>query len=234
MTEYDWSKHVPGAHEIETFSGRYVDLSNPRPESITLDDVAHGLANTCRYNGQVRFYSVAEHAVMVARILERQGHDAYVQLAGLHHDDPEAFLGDVTRPLKSLLQPVYGELTLMMERAVVDALRLPGINNLSFDAPRVKAADNIALYLEAKHLLPSRGEMWIRPGIEDEWELRGEQKSTDDFADLWVGGDDPWSAADTWLAHHRRLLHDIDDIEGARRAIIETGQHYGTDWGAGQ
>ena len=56
--------HTPTKHEVETFSGLYVDTKSPKPETIRLEDVAHALANTCRYGGHcLRFYSVAEHAV---------------------------------------------------------------------------------------------------------------------------------------------------------------------------
>ena len=55
-TTYDWSQHVPGHNEIELYSGRYLDLSNPSAEVIGLDDVAHGLAYTCRYSGQCGDY----------------------------------------------------------------------------------------------------------------------------------------------------------------------------------
>lgn len=217
MTEYNWSAHVPGPHEIETYTGKYVDLEHPQAHQIDLESVARGLSNTCRYNGQVQFYSVAEHAVMVARRLERQGHDAWTQLAGLHHDDAEAFLGDVTRPLKSLFQPLYGDLTERMDRAITQALRLP-FGHREFDDPRVKDADNWALFIEADHLLPSRGKHWGGSGAA--WEI-GEDSDRETDRDLWTGGQDPWTAADTWLAHHKYLMEQIDDIEDARRAIAE-------------
>jgi 5'-deoxynucleotidase YfbR-like HD superfamily hydrolase len=220
MSTYNWSKHVPGPHEIETFTGKYVDLKNPQAHSIDLESVAHGLANTCRYNGQVRFYSVAEHAVMCARRLERQGHDPWFQLAGLHHDDAEAFLGDVTRPLKSLFQPLYDELTLLMDSAIRVALQLPFDDNVPTESilasPAVKDADNWALLVEAWHLLPSRGINWGGSAINWSVDMAA---SKDEDADLWTGGMDPWSAADLWLAHHRRLMEDIDDINDAREAI---------------
>lgn len=159
--------HVPKVNEIETFSGRYIDLRNPSPASITLEDVAHGLANTCRFNGQCRkFYSVAEHAVAVSERLESQGYGPAVCLAGLHHDDTEAYLTDITTPLKSLLQPTYDELTLNMENAIIEALNLPWTFKMSLDA--IKAADVWALRCEAYCLLPSRGAQWSAWGIDTE------------------------------------------------------------------
>lgn len=149
--------HEPGMYEIETASGLYVDLSDPRPEQIRLEAIAHGLAHTCRFAGQTfRFYSVAEHAVHVSHLvcaLERPE----LALVALHHDDAEAFLGDVTRPLKAVLGPAYANATAMMEVAISQAL---GIPIAAPTAPVVKLADDLALAFEARELLPSAGQGW--------------------------------------------------------------------------
>lgn len=194
----DWTKHVPGPHEIETFTGKYVDLSDPKPESIDLESVAHGLANTCRYNGQVRFYSVAEHAVMVSRRLERKGFPSWVQMAGLHHDDAEAFLGDVTRPLKSLFQPRYEELTAAMDDAIVQSLSL-STGRWALGIPCVKDADNWSLLVEAWNLLPSQGINWSGSAVE--WSVDMEAGREED-TDLWLGGLSPEAARILWLNRH--------------------------------
>lgn len=162
--------HIPKDHEIETFSGRFVDLSNPQPDTIVLEDIAHGLSHTCRYNGQIEFYSVAEHAVAVSERLETLGYTREMCMIGLHHDDAEAYLGDVTRPLKSLLQPAYGVLTKRMEMTIAAALDLPMlVDPLGFSA--VKDADNWALLREAKVLLPSMGEGWAGHGCNWDFDL---------------------------------------------------------------
>ena len=166
--QYDWSHHVPATHEIETFTGRYVNLEEPRPYMICLEDIAQGLANTCRYNGQVKFYSVAQHAVLCSLYLRAKGFGALKQLAGLHHDDSEAYLGDVTRPLKSLLQPAYGRLSDHMDEAIVEALDLPWSGD-ALHFPEVKEADNYLLSLEAEELLPSKGRFW--GGQSNNWGL---------------------------------------------------------------
>jgi hypothetical protein len=154
---------------------------------------------------------------MVSRRLERQGHNAYTQLAGLHHDDAEAFLGDVTRPLKSLFQPVYEDLTVAMDTAIVLALNLP-ITRSELSSPAVKAADNWALFIEAEHLLPSKGVHWGGSGAA--WGI-GEDSDRVTDADLWTGGQDPWTASADWLNRHLELMREIDDIEDARKAIAE-------------
>ena len=84
---------------VSTRSGRRVALLNPSPSQIAIGDIAHGLAHQCRFNGQTnKFYSVAQHSVLVASILPRE-----LRLAGLLHDASEAYLGDIVQPLKELL-----------------------------------------------------------------------------------------------------------------------------------
>lgn len=150
--------------EIELASGVYLDLASPRPV-MTLGDVAHGLSHCCRFAGQARrFYSVAEHAVVVAERLRSQGAPDRVVLAGLHHDDSEAFIGDVTRPLKSLL-PTYRDLEDALMAAIAEALRLPQIE--VDERAMVKEADDWALSAEAFWLMPSRGAGWVCDGLYD-------------------------------------------------------------------
>lgn len=79
-----------------TFCGRRMDLEAPRPEMICLDDIVQGLSHCCRFAGQIfEFYSVAQHAVLVSSLV----HPAYAR-AALHHDDSEAYMGDLSRHLK--------------------------------------------------------------------------------------------------------------------------------------
>ena len=93
-----------------TVSGLQFWPLDPRPEEVDIGDIAHALSNVCRYGGHVReFYSVAEHSVRVAHFLADNivGEDAKgretirrLTLTGLLHDAGEAYIGDMTRPLK--------------------------------------------------------------------------------------------------------------------------------------
>lgn len=154
-------------HAIELASGRYLDLASPQPESITLEDVAHHLAQTNRYVGACRRpYSVAEHAVLVSDRLLRTGAPPMVALAGLHHDDHEAFLGDTTRPLKQLLgSKVLADLERRLDHVIWLQLNLPNPGPAGWAT--IKAADDWALACEAHHLMPSQGTGWICDGLYD-------------------------------------------------------------------
>lgn len=84
---------------ILTHSGRMVDLLDVKPEDIHFDDIAHSLAQTCRFVGHTkRHYSVAEHSINVARLLPEP-----IKIYGLLHDAHEAYIGDISTPLKRTL-----------------------------------------------------------------------------------------------------------------------------------
>lgn len=83
---------------ILTYSGKFINPLEVEPEDIGLYDIAHALANLCRYNGHVDyFYSVAQHSVIVAQQFEEKSN---VRKWALFHDASEAYLGDVVAPLK--------------------------------------------------------------------------------------------------------------------------------------
>ena len=186
----------PRAHEamMETASGRFIDLRDPRPEQFILSDVAAGLANTCRYSGQTSaYYSVAEHAALVAWRLARCGYGQSVVLAGLHHDDAEAYIGDITRPVQFAIGKKHKK---ELEARVDWALRTGlALDDLPFDDPAVKRADEWALSAEAYYLLPSKGKGWYCEGYFDP-QIDGVP---------WRLGRDPGQAKWAWLTTHHDL-----------------------------
>lgn len=198
--------HVPTAHEVETFTGQYVDTSDPDPDTINPADIAHALSQTCRYGGHCqRFYSVAEHAVFVSKRLERKGFSRAIQLAGLHHDDAEAYLGDIPRPMKSLLGAAYERLTKRMDNAIIAALMLDGDAG-DFHHDAVKDADNWALFVEARHLLPSQGRHWFKGDQgASTWGLEN-QPTRIVVPDYWAGGLPPDAAKQLFIARHKELI----------------------------
>lgn len=134
-------------------SGNYFDMLNPEGSAFTIGDVARGLSNVCRFAGQCeRFYSVAEHSVYVSMIAPPE--HAY---AALMHDAAEAFIGDVTKPLKELL-PEYRALEKRVEAAVFARFDVP-----TPMPPSVKEADVVMLATEQLQLMRNRDDWdWTR------------------------------------------------------------------------
>ena len=216
----------PGKYEIEACpSGNLVDLLLPRPEAIALEDVALHLSNICRFAGGVlRFYSVAEHASLCAAKARAAGAPVPVQLGVLHHDDPEAYLQDQTRPLKLLLRELsagadhdltWDGLEEGMERAVHAALGEGLWHVEDQSGSTCVACDNWALLAEAKELKPSRGEHWRLRAAEwglssvalDEWPP-GFVTDAMEWAPHRLGLD-PRRARTVYLQTHHRLVREL-------------------------
>lgn len=140
---------------MQTFTGARFFPLDPRPEEIDPVDIAHALSLLCRYGGHVaRFYSVAEHCVLMAAAVPPK--DA---LAALLHDATEAFVVDVPRPLKRYLSDY---------RAIED--RVWQAIAIRFDVdpllpPSVKDADNRILLTEREALMPNTIYSWSVDGM---------------------------------------------------------------------
>lgn len=140
---------------IETHTGAYFDYYNPQADAVNIDDVARALSMQCRFNGLVDcFYSVAEHAVLVYRLVRDAGFPPDICYAALHHDSHEAYLGDVPTPLKKTFGPAWGRMQSRIDDAICDAL---GIEPEALEHDAVKAADAQALLIEAAVLKTSQG-----------------------------------------------------------------------------
>lgn len=135
---------------MQAYTGRQVWPMDMRAEDFDILDIAHALSLQTRYGGHcLRFYSVAEHSVLIARWLRDNGHDAVTVLKGLMHDGTEAFLVDVPRPLKAFL-PGYKEIEAKLWTDLTSWLGLG--NNMP---PAVKEADDRILFDErAQNMAP--------------------------------------------------------------------------------
>ena len=136
-------------------SGRRLDLLDPTPMDIEIEDIAHGLAFVARWNGQTLGdwpYSVAEHSLLVEEIFGRQtGETSRWRLAALLHDAPEYVIGDMISPVKAAVGPGYSELDLRLTAAIHLRFGLPA----QLPAPikkAIKSADKISAWLEAVHI----------------------------------------------------------------------------------
>ena len=137
-------------------SGRRLDILNPSPLDIEIEDIAHGLARVSRWNGQTRgkfSLSVAQHSVLVEKLVRMNAPklDQKWYLAALLHDAPEYVIGDMITPFKTVLGSLYHDIETRLETAVHLRFGLPA--TLPDTVRRtIKRADRMAAWLEATQL----------------------------------------------------------------------------------
>ncbi|MDF1802162.1 HD family hydrolase [Thalassovita sp.] len=134
-------------------SGRRLDLLDPTPVDIEIEDIAHGLAFVARWNGQTFGdypYSVAEHSLLVEQLYSRMYPAAPVkwQLAALLHDAPEYVIGDMISPVKAAVGSGYGELDQRLTAAIHIRFGLPALIPASIKK-QIKRADRVSAWMEA-------------------------------------------------------------------------------------
>ena len=134
-------------------SGRRLDLLDPTPVDIEIEDIAHGLAFVARWNGQTHgdyAYSVAEHSLLVETIfgLINPKAPAKWRLAALLHDAPEYVIGDMISPVKAAVGPNYGALDDRLTAAIHLRFGLPSSLPVSVKK-QIKKADKISAWMEA-------------------------------------------------------------------------------------
>jgi 5'-deoxynucleotidase YfbR-like HD superfamily hydrolase len=137
-------------------SGRRLDLLDPSPLDVEIEDIAHGLARVARWNGQTfgdHAYSVAQHSLLVERILRLQ-HAACApreRLATLLHDAPEYVIGDLISPFKAVIDTPYKQVEERLHVAIRLRFSLP-VALPPAQQGRIKKADQAAAYFEATRL----------------------------------------------------------------------------------
>ena len=137
-------------------SGRSLDLLDPTPVDIEIEDIAHGLAFVARWNGQTNGdfpYSVAEHSLLVEALFRRIVPNAPPKwcLAALLHDAPEYVIGDMISPVKAAVGPGYSELDDRLAAAVHLRFGLPASIPKTVKA-KIKKADKLSAWLEATQI----------------------------------------------------------------------------------
>ena len=137
-------------------SGRRLDLLDPTPMDIEIEDIAHGLAFVARWNGQTLgdyAYSVAEHSLLVETLFCRIAPNAPAKwrLAALLHDAPEYVIGDMISPVKAAVGPGYGALDERLEAAVHIRFGLPAKVPATIKK-QIKKADKISAWMEATQI----------------------------------------------------------------------------------
>lgn len=152
---------------VQTHSGKVFRFTDPRPESILIEDIAHALSMLCRFAGHVKsFYSVGQHSIVVANLVNERCEDERMDpathrglvLAALLHDASEAYCVDLPRPIKNRPELAgYKAIERRVEQAVMARF---GVGPEYYDHPWIKWADNRALATEVRDLLNTPDQKW--------------------------------------------------------------------------
>lgn len=136
---------------FNTASGKLINIYNPHPDSIMLYDIANALGKLCRFGGHINdFYSVAQHSMLVAAMCETD-----IKMEGLMHDAAEAFVGDMIKPLKTIVGRSYDDVEDRFMRVIVEKFELNMMN-----MHRVKQYDIAALDIEHHYLQLGERKQW--------------------------------------------------------------------------
>jgi 5'-deoxynucleotidase YfbR-like HD superfamily hydrolase len=132
----------------QTYTKKKFDALNPTPDMIDIEDIARGLALTCRFSGQCKeFYSVAQHSYYVSKLQNKKGEASYIRKWKLLHDAPEAYIGDIPSPIKAII-PEYKAVEKRIMDAVCEKFNLP-----KKMPEEVHLIDKQILTLEANYLM---------------------------------------------------------------------------------
>lgn len=131
---------------ITTYSKIHFVPWNPDPNQVSLVDIAHALSLLCRGNGHSRyFYSVGQHSIHCAKEAKARGFSKRVELACLLHDGSEAYLSDITRPVKQFLTQ-YQDMEKRLQQVIYQHFSLSDLTDK--EEEQVKKIDDILLYHE--------------------------------------------------------------------------------------
>ena len=149
------SKHAPRAWQ-RMLSGRRLDLLDPSPVDIEIDDISHGLARVARWNGQTAGplpFNVAQHSIIVEQFCTelKPGWPAKWRLAALLHDAPEFVIGDMISPFKAQLGNGYKSIEHRLQQAIHLRFGLPADLPISIEKT-IKRADHASAFFEATQL----------------------------------------------------------------------------------
>ncbi len=194
---------VPRAWQ-KMLSGRRLDLLDPTPVDIEIEDIAHGLSFVARWNGQTLGdypYSVAEHSLLVERIFCRLSPNAPTRwkLAALLHDAPEYVIGDMISPVKANVGPGYDMLDQRLTAAIHIRFGLPATTPMNIKR-QIKKADKISAWIEATQ---------IAGFSEEEANKFFGQPVLDMLEGLSLVLRPPMEARNAYLARHAELLQEL-------------------------
>ena len=189
-------------------SGRRLDLLDPSPMDVEIEDIAHGLARVARWNGQTigpYAFSVAQHSLVVEQVVRslKPAISPEMQLAALVHDAPEYVVGDMFSPFKAVLGGDYKAVEARLTRAIHIRFGLPA--DLAPSMKKlIKRADLISAWLESTQLAgfsaEEAGRFFIQPP--EDCHLTLEPQS-------------PGDAQQAFLRRFEDILAEVDQARGA-------------------
>lgn len=182
---------------IQVFSGAKFFPLAPAVEDVHLSDIARALSMLCRYGGHVaRFYSVAEHSCRVSDLVLQRTSDPRQALWGLLHDASEAYIADVTRPVKHqpAMQP-YRDAEKRLQNVICDA----------FDLPR----EEPAAVTQADYDLLGTEAVQLKSPIHPDWAKTTSNGQLPEPMNLGRLGWSPGDAETSFLRRFRRLTTQI-------------------------
>lgn len=157
---------------IPLATGEWFFPNQPDVEKITIPLIASSLSKLCRYTGHTAgFYSVAQHSVHVAKLMIRNGHPEYA-LEGLMHDAAEAFVNDLSAPVKETM-PEYQRMEDKIKVAIWEKF---GCDPAAW--PYVKQADRDSYATEVRDLFPTMDREWT-------WTFYGKASPDEERISCW-------------------------------------------------
>ena len=130
-------------------SGKPFYFEDPRPSDFNIEDIAHALSLCCRFGCQCsQFYSISQHSILVASRLKVHC------LRGLLHDASEAYIHDIVKPLKRIIEPIYGPIEEKIQNCIYERFGLDPHDKEANNS--VKNADMRILSTEIPQLIPKR------------------------------------------------------------------------------
>ncbi|MDF2874107.1 MAG: hypothetical protein K0R22_790 [Sporomusa sp.] len=199
---------------ILTYSNTLFYPLAPRAEEVAIQDIAHALSQMCRANGHFKtFYSVAQHSINCAREAAKRGYTAKVQLACLLHDASEAYISDITRPVKYYLDD-YKKIEQNLQKVIYEKFEITDLT--ADECGQVGEIDNALLHHEFEHL-HYRGIFDVAPPL----------YSAADFAERSMV-----AVEAEFLTLARSLLNHPEGIRKICKCVgidscKKTGKHYG-------
>jgi len=174
-------------HYIVTYKGEEFTPLDPDANQIHIEDIAHSLSLLCRANGHIDyFFSIAQHSINCAAEAKARGHAARVQLACLLHDASEAYISDITRPVKFYLQEYK-----KIEKRLQDVIytKFLGTQLSEEEQQQVDSIDNDMLECELTELMKGKSIYKTIPNLQSKpsFSLKNQPEVETEFQKVYYG-----------------------------------------------